>query len=87
MLGIQDFGQEPAESLYMGNRLDVIRQLVEYRGDCSDELTFITTNLKMGGEKLIQRYGDRVASRLNQMCNNLEIKGLDRRKMWNTNMV
>lgn len=87
MLGIQDFGQEPAESLYMGNRLDVIRQLVEYRGDCSDELTFITTNLKMGGEKLIQRYGDRVASRLNQMCNNLEIKGRDRRKMWNTNMV
>lgn len=36
MLGIQDFGQEPQENLYMGNRIDVVRQLIEYRGDKCD---------------------------------------------------
>lgn len=78
-LGIQDFGQEPQETLYMGNRLDVVRQLIEYRGDRCDELTLITSNLKMQGTTLKNRYGDRVASRLNEMCNYFEIKGKDRR--------
>lgn len=81
ILAIQDFGQEPQESLFMGNRVDVIRQLVEYRGDRSDQLTLITSNLKLGGEKLLSRYGDRVASRLHEMCNYFEIKGKDRRKL------
>lgn len=81
MLGIQDFGNEPEESLYMGNRVDVIRQLIEYRGDKIDELTFITSNMKLNGERLINRYGDRVASRLIEMCNYFEIKGKDRRKL------
>ena len=81
MLGIQDLGCEPQESLYMGNRVDVVRQLIEYRGDKTDEITLITSNLKINGEKLVNRYGDRVASRLNEMCNYFEIKGKDRRKM------
>ena len=80
MLGIQDFGQEPQESLYMGNRVDVVRQLIEYRGDRTDELTFITSNMKINGENLMNRYGDRVASRLVEMCNYFEIKGKDRRR-------
>lgn len=80
MLGIQDFGQEPQESLYMGNRVDVIRQLIEYRGDRTDELTFITSNMRINGDNLMNRYGDRVASRLLEMCNYFEIKGKDRRK-------
>ncbi len=83
ILAIQDFGQEPQESLYMGNRIDVIRQLIEYRGDKDEELTLITSNLKLGGEKLLNRYGDRVASRLHEMCNYFEIKGADRRKRQN----
>ena len=45
MLGIQDFGQEPQENLYMGNRIDVVRQLIEYRGDKCDEMTLITSNV------------------------------------------
>ena len=80
LLGIQDFGQEPQETLYMGNRLDVVRQLIEYRGDKCDEMTLITSNLKLQGETLKERYGDRVASRLTEMCNYFEIKGKDRRK-------
>lgn len=81
MLGIQDLGCEPQESLYMGNRVDVVRQLIEYRGDKTDEMTLVTSNLKINGEKLVNRYGDRVASRLVEMCNYFEIKGKDRRKM------
>lgn len=81
LLGIQDFGQEPQESLYMGNRVDVVRQLIEYRGDRTDELTFITSNMRINGEVLMSRYGDRVASRLAEMCNYYEIKGKDRRRL------
>lgn len=80
MLGIQDLGNEPQEALYMGNRLDVCRNLIEYRGDKQDEMTFITSNLRINGQILIDRYGDRVASRLCEMCNYFEIKGKDRRK-------
>lgn len=83
ILGIQDFGSEPQESLYMGNRVEVMRSLVEYRGDKTDSLTLITSNLKLGGEKLLNRYGDRVASRLTEMCNYFEIRGADRRKWRN----
>jgi len=81
MLGIQDLGQEPQESLYMGNRVDVVRQLIEYRGDRTDEITFITSNMKINGDVLMNRYGDRVASRLMEMCNYYEIKGKDRRRL------
>ena len=79
MLCIQDLGNEPQETLYMGNRLDVARYIIEYRGDSHAELTFITSNLRISGEILKERYGDRVASRLSEMCNYFEIKGKDRR--------
>lgn len=81
MLAIQDLGNEPPETLYMGNRLDVVRYVIEYRGDMHAEMTFITSNLRMGGEILKERYGDRVSSRLQEMCNYLVIKGKDRRKL------
>ena len=81
ILGIQDMGAEPQEIMYMGNRLDVIRNLIEYRGDKVDELTMITSNMKINGEVLVNRYGDRVSSRLIEMCNYFEIKGKDRRKI------
>lgn len=80
ILAIQDFGQEPQETLYMGNRLNVLRQLIEYRGDQDGQLTLITSNLKLSGKKLEERYSDRVQSRLFEMCNYFEIKGADRRK-------
>lgn len=80
IVGIQDLGAEPAESLHMGNRINVLRQILEYRGDRTDQLTLITSNLPMSHKRLIDRYDVRVASRLNEMCNYFEIKGLDRRK-------
>ena len=81
IIGIQDLGAEPAESLYMGNRVNVLRQTLEYRGDFTDKITLITSNLPMSHKTFIDRYGDRVASRLNEMCNYFEIKGKDRRKL------
>lgn len=81
ILGLQDLGAEPVESLYMGNRLEVLRQILECRGDRTDQITLITSNLPINHEVLTKRYGDRVSSRLHEMCNYLEIKGQDRRKM------
>ena len=80
MIGIQDLGQEPKEVLYMGNRLNVLQQLLEYRGDRTDQLTLITSNLRISSDTLKRDYGDRVQSRLVEMCNYFEIKGRDRRK-------
>jgi hypothetical protein len=81
IVGIQDLGAEPLESLYMGNRVNVLRQILEYRGDYTDKMTLITSNLPMNNKIFADRYGDRVASRLNEMCNYFEIRGLDRRKI------
>lgn len=80
IVGIQDLGAEPAESMYMGNRINVMRQILECRGDRTDQVTLITSNLPMSHKRLTDRYEDRVASRLREMCNYLEIKGRDRRK-------
>lgn len=81
IVGIQDLGAEPEESVYMGNRIGVIRQILEHRGDRSDEITMITSNLPISHKLLTDRYDDRVCSRLAEMCNYFEIKGKDRRKI------
>ena len=81
VLGIQDIGCEPSETVYMGNRVDVVRGVVESRGDKSDVLTLFTSNMRIDGQSLRLRYGDRVQSRLYEMCNYLVIKGKDRRKL------
>lgn len=79
VLCIQDFGSEPTEGMYMGNRIEVLRQLIESRGDRSDLMTLITSNYSLRNEELQVRYGERVKSRLYEMCNYLEISGKDRR--------
>lgn len=83
VIGIQDLGTEPTESLYMGNRVEVLQMILEYRGDQTDCVTLITSNYPINHQKLIDRYGERVASRLVEMCNYFEIRGEDRRKVRN----
>jgi DNA replication protein DnaC len=80
VMAIQDLGAEPIESMYMGNRLNVMQQILEYRGDQTNMITLITSNLPINHETFIKRYEDRVSSRLNEMCNYYELKGNDRRK-------
>jgi hypothetical protein len=80
VLCIQDLGAEPAETLYMGNRLQPAQQVIEYRGDAGGVITLFSSNLPMSHKMLVDRYGDRVASRLREMCNYIELNGKDRRK-------
>jgi hypothetical protein len=81
IVGFQDLGSEPPESMYMGNRINVMRQILEYRGDRTDQITLITSNLPINHKAFVDRYGDRVSSRLHEMCNYFEIRGTDRRKI------
>lgn len=76
---IDDLGTEPAEVVYMGNRVDVVRHILERRADDSSKLTLLTSNIPMNAPVLGERYGDRVVSRLRQMCNYLEMSGNDKR--------
>ena len=81
LLCIQDFGAEQLEAVAMGNRMNVLRTLLEYRGDRSNCLTMITSNYSLKNPTLTESYGERVTSRLMEMCNYFEIKGKDRRKL------
>lgn len=80
IIGIQDLGAEPLESMYMGNRVNVLQQILEYRGDQTNILTLISSNLPINHETFVKRYEDRVSSRLNEMCNYFQLTGVDRRK-------
>ncbi len=71
---------EPLESLFMGNRLNVMQKILEHRGDRKDKITIITSNVPFNHEIFIDRYGDRVVSRLHEACNYFELKGRDRRR-------
>lgn len=78
-----DLGAEPMETLYMGNRTNVMREIIEYRGDHPELITLFTSNVPIGklgaiGERV--RYGQRAQSRIIQMCNYLVLGGTDRRK-------
>ncbi len=79
ILCIQDLGSEPEEVLYMGNRVAVLRQVIEDRADRRGWITHFTSNYRMNGERMMKLYGDRVASRFREMCNYIELKGKDRR--------
>ena len=80
---INDVGCEPVEQLYMGNRVNIIGQILETRGDKTGLFTLISSNLPIENKSfptdMRRRYGDRVASRLQAMCNYFILKGIDRR--------
>lgn len=80
IIGFQDLGTEPAETLQMGTRTEVMRTILESRSDADNLITVISSNLKPGSEKFVKRYGDRVDSRICFMCNYIELTGPDRRK-------
>lgn len=78
MLGIQDLGSEPTEAIYMGNRHELMRLILESRGDYST-MTFVTSNFAMLSQELQKKYGDRVQSRCREMFNYYVLGGEDRR--------
>lgn len=79
-LAIQDLGSEPTETLYMGNRVNVLKSIIEYRGDNPNLQTFVTSNLSLKSETLMNKYGDRCVSRLKEMMNYMTLTGKDRRE-------
>lgn len=80
ILCIQDFGCEQEKTMYMGNSSNVLRELIERRGDECGNILLLTSNLPMSHDLTIEKYGDRAVSRLCQMCNYFEMKGKDRRR-------
>lgn len=79
ILCLNDFGSEPAEQLYMGNRMNIIRQIIESRADQLGKFTLFTSNIPMQDKLIEDKYGSRVSSRLKQMCNYFVLAGKDRR--------
>lgn len=75
----QDLADEPAESIYMGNRQNVMKRILSIRGDRHNQITLISSNLPLLDYDLEKIYGDRVISRLREMCNYFELSGRDRR--------
>lgn len=85
MLSIQDLGSEPSETVYMGNRMNVLRNVLEYRGDRSGFVTMVTSNIPLGHPDLRARYGERATSRMMEMMNYLKLTGKDRRLNYGNN--
>lgn len=79
-LCIHDLGAETKESLHMGNRIQVIQQIIENRGDRVDYITHFTSNYPMLSPYILDRYGERAQNRLFEMCNYFELTGKDRRR-------
>ena len=80
VLCLNDFGSEMPEQMFMGNRMNIIRQIVESRADKMGQFTLFSSNLPINDESIESKYGTRVASRLRQMCNYFILAGTDRRK-------
>ena len=75
---IDDLGAEPHKVLAYGTEVFATTDLIVERHLKRDKLfTHITTNLNH--DKIQERYGDRVFSRLVEMCNFVQIIGKDYR--------
>jgi DNA replication protein DnaC len=77
-----DLGTEQIPSVHMGNRKNIMQEIIEQRYDNREKLpfrsTFFTSNLS--GNQIEELYGTRVRSRIREMCNWIVIPGEDRRK-------
>jgi len=69
-----DLGTEPTESIYMGNRIGVMRQIIEAREDMKDKITFYTSNFQIDDPELMRRYGERAMKRIIERNNYFEFK-------------
>lgn len=78
---IDDIGSEPNEINYMGNKINVLANFIERRADDPTKVTSFTSNIPLNHPDFKARYGDRVYSRVVNMCNYLTLTGDDRRKI------
>ena len=78
-LCIDDVGTEDIRQNY-ANKSNVIADIIQHRYDkgYTGPLLHVTSNLK--ADQIAGMYGDRVASRMRERFNFIQIKGVDRRK-------
>lgn len=75
---IDDIGCEKTESVTFGNKRDIMERVITARYNVFPEYqTHFSTNLSE--EMLLERYGQRVFSRLKEMCVFVKMTGIDRR--------
>lgn len=72
----EDLGYEDPFNMY-GNKINVMEEILIRRYD-SRQLTLVTTN--MPPDAIVKSYGSRVESRMYEMFNFIELKGIDFRK-------
>lgn len=77
---IDDIGQSKEVS-YMGNKLDPIREIITERYDnLKYTFTSFTSNYPINHRSLVDQYGERVADRIQAMCNYYIINSKNFRK-------
>lgn len=77
---IDDIGQSKEVS-YMGNKLDPIREIITERYDnLKYTFTSFTSNYPINHRSLVDQYGERVADRIQAMCNYYIINAKNFRK-------
>ena len=78
VLCMDDVGTEIGEVLHYGNRMNVVGYIISER-QAKRLLTFATSNLKL--DKLEERYGDRIMSRMYALFNFIIVKDKDFRRV------
>lgn len=74
---IDDVGAEPYDSVHMGNHISVVDELITNIYERGYGYLFVTSNIPLGSDLFVERYGDRLQSRIISMCNYLELRGED----------
>ena len=77
MLVLDDVGTEPLEVQMYGNRYELFNEIL-YARYAKYQPTAITTNLSL--EEFGKKYGQRIASRMTEMFDNLVLRGEDLRR-------
>lgn len=76
---IDDLGAEPRMAIHFGQRSCPLQEMLMRRYVAyPDAKTYITTNLTM--DEIAREYGDRVRSRLEEMCDVITLQGVDLRR-------
>lgn len=76
---IDDLGAEPRMAIHYGQRSCPLQEMLMRRYVAYPEAkTYITTNLTM--DEIAREYGDRVRSRLEEMCDVITLQGVDLRR-------
>ncbi len=78
---IDELGIEPSTAKNYGNSINVLEMIITkryYNFQMNGQITHFTTNLTP--DEIEQNYGERIRSRISEMCNPIILTGKDRRR-------